>query len=64
MDFDLSDPKQQINLFYMIAIAPLLGYIGYMGVQGEKIDQKFFYLLCVIALVVFMYHCYRLNKVV
>lgn len=63
MNFDLSNSRQQINLFHMLAVAPVLGYIGYMGVQEKPIDKRFFYLLCVVALVVFVYHGYRLNQV-
>lgn len=48
-----------INLIHILAVAPLLGYIGY---NGCKVDPKLFQALIVIALVIIVYHSYRFFK--
>jgi hypothetical protein len=56
------DKRKQINLFHIAIVAPLLGYIGYLGIQGHPIDKNVFYFLMVMALVIFAYHGYRLTQ--
>jgi membrane-bound metal-dependent hydrolase YbcI (DUF457 family) len=55
-------PRKKINLFHLLAVAPFLAYIGYNNIQGNKLDEKFYYAMVVIAILVFVYHGYRLSQ--
>lgn len=57
---DLSNPRKKVNLLHIVAVAPLLAYIGYNGSKGIPIDQRIHYLLLAISLMVLAYHGYRL----
>jgi hypothetical protein len=57
-----SDRRKQVNLFHIAIIAPLLGYIAYLGINGHPIDKNIYYFLVVMALVIVIYHGYRLTQ--
>lgn len=50
-----------INLFHILFVAPLLFYIGYQNNYGHKKPAKDLYnLLIILAILVFLYHGYRI----
>ena len=56
----LSDKRKLVNLFHILAVAPLLGYIGYNGMEHRPIDDRIYQILIGVAILVLVYHSYRL----
>lgn len=52
-------PPIPINIFHIIVVAPLFAYLGYMGVQNQPIGKLLAYILIALAVVVALYHSYR-----
>lgn len=51
-----------INAFHAIAVAPMLGYIGYQSYQGNVLSTGFAVFLMIIALIVFAFHASKYIK--
>ena len=45
-----------INLFHMVAVAPMLGYIGYNVHQQQQMNPNFGIFLLLLAIVIIGYH--------
>lgn len=45
-----------INLFHMVAVGPMLGYIGYNIHQQQQMNPQFGMFLLVLAIVIIGYH--------
>lgn len=46
-------PRQQINLFHILAVAPLLVYVGY---NRGNVDPRVYNVLLALGVVVALYH--------
>ena len=52
--------RQYINLFHVLVVAPLLGYLAYSGLYSRPVPRSVYWLLAVLAVGVLAYHAYRL----
>jgi len=49
----------EVNLFHLFGVAPILAYTGYYGTQANPLV---FTILLILALVVVLYHGYRVYE--
>ena len=52
----------EINYFHIIGVAPLLGYIGYLGYQNQPIGQNLGLFLILLAIIIVIYHAYLIHQ--
>lgn len=59
----MSIPHLYINAAHIAVIAPAIGYLGWKGYNGEKIElgKMIGIVLLVLALVIIIYHAYRIK---
>jgi hypothetical protein len=48
----------EINYFHILGVAPLLGYIGYLGYNNQLIGTNLGALLIILAIIIVLYHSY------
>ena len=54
--------KKNVYLFHLLFVAPLIGYVGYKGYNGNTISKDLYMILIVVSISVILYHGFRLVK--